>query len=155
MSIIVSLRIPRDARDARERGIIFFSHHFIVTCFFQQRDCIQFALTAKPAQRYMPTDVKSLQYKIWKLVMSKPFDTFILVLIALNTGVLMTQVGVLINQANVLSKVELYSINHLRWPFVYLPVFCHFPIPIFNHRVLGKTTNVKEPDTQCNVSRNG
>jgi len=61
--------------------------------FFHQRDCIQFALTAKPAQRYMPTDHKSLQYKIWILVMSKPFDTFILVLIALNTGVLMTQVG--------------------------------------------------------------
>lgn len=56
-----------------------------------QRDCIQFALTAKPAQRYMPADHKSLQYKIWVLVMSKPFDTFILVLIALNTGVLMSQ----------------------------------------------------------------
>ena len=68
----------------------------IDSCFlslFQQRDCIQFALTAKPAQRYMPADHKSLQYKIWILVMSKPFDTFILVLIALNTGVLMTQVA--------------------------------------------------------------
>nr|XP_058951235.1 voltage-dependent N-type calcium channel subunit alpha-1B-like isoform X1 [Pocillopora verrucosa]XP_058951236.1 voltage-dependent N-type calcium channel subunit alpha-1B-like isoform X1 [Pocillopora verrucosa]XP_058951237.1 voltage-dependent N-type calcium channel subunit alpha-1B-like isoform X1 [Pocillopora verrucosa]XP_058951238.1 voltage-dependent N-type calcium channel subunit alpha-1B-like isoform X1 [Pocillopora verrucosa] len=56
-----------------------------------QRDCIQFALTAKPAQRYMPADHKSLQYKVWVIVMSKPFDTFILVLIALNTGVLMSQ----------------------------------------------------------------
>ncbi|XP_078343776.1 voltage-dependent L-type calcium channel subunit alpha-1D-like isoform X1 [Oculina patagonica] len=56
-----------------------------------QRDCIQFALTAKPAQRYMPTDHKSLQYKIWVVVTSKPFDTFILVLIALNTVVLMSQ----------------------------------------------------------------
>lgn len=41
----------------------------------------------------MPADHKSLQYKIWVLVMSKPFDTFILVLIALNTGVLMSQVS--------------------------------------------------------------
>ena len=61
--------------------------------FFKQRDCIQFALTAKPAQRYMPADHKSLQYKIWVVVTSKPFDTFILVLIALNTGVLMSQVS--------------------------------------------------------------
>lgn len=43
----------------------------------------------------MPADHKSLQYKIWVLVMSKPFDTFILVLIALNTGVLMSQVSFL------------------------------------------------------------
>lgn len=56
-----------------------------------QRDCIQFALTAKPTQRYMPADHKSLQYKIWILVMSKRFDAVILVLIALNTGVLITQ----------------------------------------------------------------
>lgn len=56
-----------------------------------QRDCIQFALTAKPTQRYMPADHKSLQYKIWTLVMSKRFDAVILVLIALNTGVLITQ----------------------------------------------------------------
>ncbi|XP_068695384.1 voltage-dependent calcium channel type A subunit alpha-1-like isoform X1 [Montipora foliosa] len=56
-----------------------------------QRDCIQFALTAKPAQRYMPVDHKSLQYKIWTLVMSKRFDAVIMVLIALNTGVLMSQ----------------------------------------------------------------
>ncbi|KAM7445212.1 hypothetical protein ABFA07_006340 [Porites harrisoni] len=56
-----------------------------------QRDCIQFALTSKPAQRYMPRNVKSVQYKIWTLVSSKPFDTFILCLIALNTVVLMTQ----------------------------------------------------------------
>lgn len=41
----------------------------------------------------MPADHKSLQYKVWVIVMSKPFDTFILVLIALNTGVLMSQVG--------------------------------------------------------------
>lgn len=40
----------------------------------------------------MPADHKSLQYKIWTLVMSKRFDAVILVLIALNTGVLITQV---------------------------------------------------------------
>ena len=40
----------------------------------------------------MPRNVKSVQYKIWTLVTSKPFDTFILCLIALNTVVLMTQV---------------------------------------------------------------
>ena len=61
--------------------------------FLPQRDCIQFALTARPAQRYMPADHKSLQYKIWILVMSKPFDLFIMVMIALNTAALMTQVG--------------------------------------------------------------
>lgn len=65
---------------------------FLAFCFLLQRDCIQFALTAKPTQRYMPADHKSLQYKIWTLVMSKRFDAVILVLIALNTGVLITQV---------------------------------------------------------------
>ena len=63
-----------------------------LSIFSKQRDCIQFALTAKPAQRYMPDDHKSLQYKIWTLVMSKKFDAVIMVLIALNTAVLMSQV---------------------------------------------------------------
>ncbi|KAK3737051.1 hypothetical protein QZH41_016673, partial [Actinostola sp. cb2023] len=56
-----------------------------------QRDCIHFALTAKPAQMYMPRNKKSVQYYVWMLVMSKPFDVFIMVSISLNTIVLMMQ----------------------------------------------------------------
>ena len=52
----------------------------------------------------MPADHDSLQYKIWILVMSKPFDTFILVLIALNTGVLMSQVRFSQNSARLLKR---------------------------------------------------
>lgn len=64
-----------------------------VILFPSQRDCIHFALTAKPGQTYMPRNRKSIQYKVWQLVTSKPFDIFIMVLISLNTVVLMMQVG--------------------------------------------------------------
>ncbi|XP_049688505.1 voltage-dependent N-type calcium channel subunit alpha-1B isoform X2 [Accipiter gentilis] len=51
--------------------------------------CIDFAISAKPLTRYMPQNKQSFQYKMWKFVVSPPFEYFIMVMIALNTIVLM------------------------------------------------------------------
>ncbi|XP_046908927.2 voltage-dependent calcium channel type A subunit alpha-1 isoform X7 [Dermatophagoides farinae] len=54
-----------------------------------QKSCIDFAIQAKPLQRYMPKDKDSLKYKIWRVVVSTAFEYFIMVLIVLNTILLM------------------------------------------------------------------
>ncbi|XP_016141680.1 voltage-dependent N-type calcium channel subunit alpha-1B-like [Sinocyclocheilus grahami] len=54
-----------------------------------ERACIDFAINAKPLTRYMPQDKQSYQYKIWKFVVSTPFEYSILTMIAINTVVLM------------------------------------------------------------------
>ncbi|XP_042611917.1 voltage-dependent N-type calcium channel subunit alpha-1B-like [Cyprinus carpio] len=50
-----------------------------------ERACIDFAINAKPLTRYMPQDKQSYQYKIWKFVVSTPFEYSILTMIAINT----------------------------------------------------------------------
>ena len=50
---------------------------------FAQRNCIQFAMNAKPVRFYIPSH--PVQYRIWKLVTSTPFEYFIFTLIILNT----------------------------------------------------------------------
>ncbi|KAI4902644.1 hypothetical protein NFI96_028704 [Prochilodus magdalenae] len=57
--------------------------------FLSQRACIDFAINAKPLTRYMPQDRQSYQYKMWKFVVSTPFEYSILTMIAVNTVVLM------------------------------------------------------------------
>uniref|UniRef100_A0A8D0L3M7 Voltage-dependent N-type calcium channel subunit alpha n=1 Tax=Sphenodon punctatus TaxID=8508 RepID=A0A8D0L3M7_SPHPU len=54
-----------------------------------ERACIDFTISAKPLTRYMPQNRQSFQYKMWKFVVSPPFEYFIMVMIALNTIVLM------------------------------------------------------------------
>ncbi|XP_072517638.1 voltage-dependent N-type calcium channel subunit alpha-1B isoform X2 [Salminus brasiliensis] len=54
-----------------------------------ERACIDFAINAKPLTRYMPQDKQSYQYKMWKFVVSTPFEYSILTMIAVNTVVLM------------------------------------------------------------------
>lgn len=56
-----------------------------------QRDCIEFALNAKPIHRHMPKDRKSYAYKVWRIVTSTPFEFIIMVLIIVNTIVLMME----------------------------------------------------------------
>lgn len=41
----------------------------------------------------MPENKQSFQYKMWKFVVSPPFEYFIMVMIALNTIVLMMKVS--------------------------------------------------------------
>ncbi|XP_022257810.1 voltage-dependent calcium channel type A subunit alpha-1-like, partial [Limulus polyphemus] len=54
-----------------------------------QKSCIDFALQAKPLQRYMPKNKDGVKYKIWRVVISTGFEYFIMVLIVLNTLLLM------------------------------------------------------------------
>ncbi|KAG7476842.1 hypothetical protein MATL_G00087110 [Megalops atlanticus] len=54
-----------------------------------ERACIDFAINAKPLTRYMPENKQSFQYKMWKFVVSPPFEYSIMTMIALNTVVLM------------------------------------------------------------------
>ncbi|MPC12462.1 Voltage-dependent calcium channel type A subunit alpha-1 [Portunus trituberculatus] len=54
-----------------------------------QKSCIDFAIQAKPLERYMPKDRVSFKYKIWRMVVSTPFEYFIMLLIVLNTLLLM------------------------------------------------------------------
>uniref|UniRef100_A0A8B9LXK6 Voltage-dependent N-type calcium channel subunit alpha n=1 Tax=Astyanax mexicanus TaxID=7994 RepID=A0A8B9LXK6_ASTMX len=54
-----------------------------------ERACIDFAINAKPLTRYMPQNQQSFQYRMWKLVVSPPFEYSIMIMIALNTVVLM------------------------------------------------------------------
>ncbi|VVC29317.1 Voltage-dependent calcium channel, alpha-1 subunit,Voltage-dependent L-type calcium channel, IQ- [Cinara cedri] len=54
-----------------------------------QKSCIDFTIQARPLERYMPKDRNSIKYKIWRLVVSTPFEYFIMILIVLNTLLLM------------------------------------------------------------------
>uniref|UniRef100_A0A3Q3J762 Voltage-dependent N-type calcium channel subunit alpha n=1 Tax=Monopterus albus TaxID=43700 RepID=A0A3Q3J762_MONAL len=54
-----------------------------------ERACIDFAINAKPLTRYMPQNTQSFQYRMWKFVVSAPFEYSIMIMIALNTVVLM------------------------------------------------------------------
>lgn len=57
-----------------------------------QKSCIDFAINAKPVETYIPPKRKERKYKVWKMVVSTPFDYFIMVLIVLNTLQLMMKV---------------------------------------------------------------
>ncbi|CAH8485674.1 unnamed protein product [Heterobilharzia americana] len=54
-----------------------------------QKQCIEFAINAKPLCRYMPSNTASTKYRIWRLVVSSPFEYYIMTMIALNTLILM------------------------------------------------------------------
>ncbi|XP_051167257.1 voltage-dependent calcium channel type A subunit alpha-1 isoform X5 [Leptopilina boulardi] len=54
-----------------------------------QKSCIDFTIQARPLERYMPKERNSMKYKIWRIVMSTPFEYFIMILIVLNTLLLM------------------------------------------------------------------
>uniref|UniRef100_A0A672Z865 Voltage-dependent N-type calcium channel subunit alpha n=1 Tax=Sphaeramia orbicularis TaxID=375764 RepID=A0A672Z865_9TELE len=54
-----------------------------------ERACIDFAINAKPLTRYMPENTQSFQYRMWKFVVSAPFEYSIMIMIAVNTVVLM------------------------------------------------------------------
>jgi len=60
--------------------------------YFVKKQCIDFAINAHPACRYMPKNKNSAKFRVWKLVVSTPFEYFIMVMIAMNTIVLMMKV---------------------------------------------------------------
>ncbi len=72
---------------------VFYFNLFLFCCFSSQRACIDFAINAKPLTRYMPQNRQSFQYRLWKFVVSPPFEYSIMIMIALNTVVLMMKVS--------------------------------------------------------------
>ena len=50
---------------------------------------MDFAINAKPLERYMPKNKNTIKYKIWQLVVSTGFEYFLLFLITVNTVILM------------------------------------------------------------------
>nr|CAD7410645.1 unnamed protein product [Timema cristinae] len=54
-----------------------------------QKSCIDFTIGAKPLERYMPNKPNSFKYKVWRIVVSTPFEYFIMMLIVFNTLLLM------------------------------------------------------------------
>jgi len=58
-----------------------------------QKQCIDFAINAQPSCRYMPKNRNSFKFRVWRLVVSSPFEYFIMVMIAMNTIILMMKVG--------------------------------------------------------------
>ena len=57
-----------------------------------QKACIDFSIQARPLERYMPKERDSFKYKLWRVVVSRPFEYFIMLLIVLNTLLLMMKV---------------------------------------------------------------
>ncbi|XP_050553693.1 voltage-dependent calcium channel type A subunit alpha-1 isoform X22 [Spodoptera frugiperda] len=57
-----------------------------------QKSCIDFTIEARPLERYMPSKRASFKYKVWRLVVSTPFEYLIMTLIVLNTLLLMMKV---------------------------------------------------------------
>ena len=53
---------------------------------------------AEPLERYMPKERDSFKYKLWRVVVSSPFEYFIMTLIVLNTILLMMKVSSLFIQ---------------------------------------------------------
>jgi len=70
---------------------VLFANTFLRVCTVQKQ-CIDFAINANPACRYMPKNKQSAKFRVWKLVVSTPFEYFIMVMIAMNTIILMMKV---------------------------------------------------------------
>lgn len=71
--------------------------HILILCIFLlffQKSCIDFTIQARPLERYMPKERNSVKYRIWRIVVSTPFEYFIMILIVLNTLLLMMKVSV-------------------------------------------------------------
>ena len=76
-------RSPKTAKNASSaKKKLFFSSFFFLS-FFLQRNCIEFALNAKPVRRYIPKN--PIQYKLWAFVTSPVFEYTIFAMILINT----------------------------------------------------------------------
>ena len=77
-------KIPKNCEKCIIRGKKnFFFHLFSFFLFFLQRNCIEFALNAKPVRRYIPKN--PIQYKLWAFVTSPVFEYTIFAMILINT----------------------------------------------------------------------
>ncbi|XP_025830104.1 voltage-dependent calcium channel type A subunit alpha-1 isoform X9 [Agrilus planipennis] len=78
-----------------------------------QKSCIDFTIQARPLERYMPTKRNSFKYKIWRIVVSTPFEYFIMMLIVFNTLLLMMK-------QDKQSKSFTDILKYLNWAFTSL-----------------------------------
>jgi hypothetical protein len=69
---------------------------------------MDFAINAKPIERYMPTNKKSFKYKIWQFVVSTGFEYFILFLITINTLILMMKASFPLSLSFFLSHIKMF-----------------------------------------------
>lgn len=76
-------------KPARRSSEIVISAHRTSDCRQFQKQCIDFALNARPRSLFMPEDKNSIKYRIWRLVTSAPFEYFIMAMICCNTIILM------------------------------------------------------------------
>ena len=58
-----------------------------------KRNLFKITCKAEPLERYMPKERDSFKYKLWRVVVSSPFEYFIMTLIVLNTILLMMKVS--------------------------------------------------------------
>ncbi|CAH1183785.1 unnamed protein product [Phaedon cochleariae] len=75
-----------------------------------QKSCIDFTIQARPLERYMPNKRNSFKYKIWRVVVSTPFEYFIMMLIVFNTLLLMMKYD---KQGDNYTK----TLKYLNWGF--------------------------------------
>lgn len=80
------------SRRPRKRKILPFWRWVLFVAVVLQKSCIDFTIGARPLERYMPNRRNSFKYKIWRVVVSSPFEYFIMLLIVLNTLLLMMKV---------------------------------------------------------------
>nr|CAI5847791.1 unnamed protein product [Callosobruchus analis] len=128
-----------------------------------QKSCIDFTIQARPLERYMPNKRNSLKYKIWRIVVSTPFEYFIMMLIVFNTLLLMMKenfinVGFLrLFRAARLIKLlrQGYTIRILLWTFVQsfkaLPYVCGLiAMLFFIYAIIGMQVfgNIMEQPTE-------
>lgn len=83
-----------------------------------QKSCIDFTIGARPLERYMPKDRNSFKYKVWRIVVSTPFEYFIMMLIVFNTLLLMMKV----------------RSESLRFLIILIVLFSVFPMKISNRQ---------------------
>lgn len=70
----------------------FQMYNGFINIIFFQKSCIDFTIQARPLERYMPNQRNSIKYRIWRMVVSTPFEYFIMMLIVFNTLLLMMKV---------------------------------------------------------------
>ncbi|CAH0559083.1 unnamed protein product [Brassicogethes aeneus] len=75
-----------------------------------QKSCIDFTIQARPLERYMPNKRNGFKYKIWRVVVSTPFEYFIMMLIVFNTLLLMMKYD---KQGDTYT----YTLKYLNWGF--------------------------------------
>ncbi|KAG5879873.1 hypothetical protein JTB14_036702 [Gonioctena quinquepunctata] len=75
-----------------------------------QKSCIDFTIQARPLERYMPNKRNSFKYKIWRVVVSTPFEYFIMMLIVFNTLLLMMKYD---KQGDTYTR----TLKYLNWGF--------------------------------------